>query len=95
MLIPSVGCPLGCNFCSTSALFGGKGKSVNFFETGDELFAEMVRLENKLSVNSFFIMDENFLFHRKRALRLLALMEENDKSWALNGSWRKMTKAGP
>ncbi|MGD0845922.1 MAG: cobalamin-dependent protein, partial [Geobacteraceae bacterium] len=25
ILIPSVGCPLGCNFCSTSALFGGKG----------------------------------------------------------------------
>ena len=24
-LIPSVGCPLGCNFCSTSAMFGGKG----------------------------------------------------------------------
>lgn len=84
MLIPSVGCPLGCNFCSTSALFGGKGKSINFFETGDELFAQMVRLEDKLGVKSFFIMDENFLFHRKRALRLLDLMEENDKSWALN-----------
>ena len=26
-VIPSVGCPLGCNFCSTSAMFGGKGKS--------------------------------------------------------------------
>src|SRR5208282_4113276 len=25
-LIPSVGCPMGCNFCSTSAMFGGKGK---------------------------------------------------------------------
>ncbi len=84
MLIPSVGCPLGCNFCSTSALFGGKGKFVNFFETGDELFAEMERLERKLKVNSFFVMDENFLFHRQRALRLLELMEENDKSWALN-----------
>jgi len=84
MLIPSVGCPLGCNFCSTSALFGGKGKFVNFFDTGDELFAEMERLEQKLKVNSFFVMDENFLFHRKRALRLLELMEAHDKSWALN-----------
>ena len=28
-------------------------------------------------------MDENFLLHRKRALRLLELMEENDKAWAL------------
>ena len=29
---------MGCNFCSTSAMFGGKGKFVNFYETGDELF---------------------------------------------------------
>ena len=28
-------------------------------------------------------MDENFLLHRKRALRLLELMEEHDKAWAL------------
>ena len=26
-IIPSVGCPMGCNFCTTSAFFGGKGKS--------------------------------------------------------------------
>ncbi|MCH5376600.1 MAG: cobalamin-dependent protein, partial [Planctomycetes bacterium] len=29
-VIPSVGCPMGCNFCSTSAMFGGKGKFVDF-----------------------------------------------------------------
>ena len=28
-------------------------------------------------------MDENFLFHRKRALRILELMKQHDKSWAL------------
>ena len=40
-MIPSVGCPMGCNFCTTSAFFGGKGKFLNFFETGDELFDVM------------------------------------------------------
>jgi len=82
-LIPSVGCPLGCNFCSTSAMFGGKGKFVNFYESGDELFDLMVQFEEKMKVQSFFVMDENFLFHRKRALRLLELMEKNDKAWSL------------
>lgn len=82
-LIPSVGCPLGCNFCATSALFGGKGRFVHFFETGDELFDVMVQLEKASGTQSFFVMDENFLFHRRRALRLLALMKEHDKSWSL------------
>jgi len=82
-LLPSVGCPVGCNFCSTSALFGGKGKFVNFYETGDALFSVMCQLEEKLKVRSFFTMDENFLLHRKRALRLLELIEQNNKSWSL------------
>jgi len=83
ILLPSAGCPVGCNFCSTSALFGGKGKFVNFYETGDELFSVMCQIEKKLNIRSFFTMDENFLLYRKRALRLLELMEKNNKSWAL------------
>ena len=83
IVVPSIGCPMGCNFCSTSALFGGKGKFKNFYESGKELYEVMADLENKLNVTSFFIMDENFLLHRKRALSLLELMEKNDKSWAL------------
>lgn len=82
-LIPSVGCPLGCNFCATSALFGGKGRFVHFFETGDELFDVMAQLEEQSGTQSFFVMDENFLFHRRRALRLLELMKAHDKSWSL------------
>lgn len=83
-LMPSVGCPMGCNFCSTSHMFGGKGHFVNFYNTGDELFEIMCGLESKLGVRSFGVMDENFLLHRKRALRLLELMEKNNKSWALS-----------
>ena len=83
ILIPSVGCPVGCNFCSTSALFGGKGRFVNFYKTGDALFHVMRGLEKELNVSSFFVLDENFLLHRKRALRLLELMEAHQKSWSL------------
>jgi radical SAM superfamily enzyme YgiQ (UPF0313 family) len=74
---------MGCNFCSTSAMFGGKGRFVNFYDTGDELFATMCDIEARLGVNSFFVLDENFLFHRKRALRLLELLEAHEKSWSL------------
>jgi len=52
-LIPSVGCPVGCNFCATSAMFGGKGSFVNFYETGDELFDIMCGLERSLKARSF------------------------------------------
>jgi radical SAM superfamily enzyme YgiQ (UPF0313 family) len=82
-IIPSVGCPMGCNFCTTSAFFGGKGKSYNFFNTGDELFAVMEHMEHTLKVRSFFVMDENFLLKRPRAMQLLARMKQAGKSWSL------------
>jgi len=83
-IIPSVGCPMGCNFCTTSAFFGGKGKFVNFYETGDELFDVMCRIESELKVSSFFVMDENFLLHRSRAMSLLERMKQAGKSWELS-----------
>ena len=82
-IIPSVGCPMGCNFCTTSAFFGGKGKSYHFFEKGDELFQVMEHMEHAMNVRSFFIMDENFLLQRPRALQLLERMKQAGKSWSL------------
>jgi radical SAM superfamily enzyme YgiQ (UPF0313 family) len=82
-VIPSVGCPMGCNFCSTSAMFGGKGRFHDFYREGDELYRVMAGLERALGARSFFVMDENFLLHRKRALRLLELMKEHGRAWSL------------
>ncbi len=82
-IIPSVGCPLGCNFCTTSAFFGGKGKYLNFYDTGAELFGVMADMEAKLGVKSFFMMDENFLLHKRRALELLGFMKAQGKAWSL------------
>jgi radical SAM superfamily enzyme YgiQ (UPF0313 family) len=82
-IIPSVGCPLGCNFCTTSAFFGGKGKYLNFYNTGAELFEVMANMEPRLGVKSFFMMDENFLLHKRRALELLGFMKAQNKAWSL------------
>lgn len=63
---------------------GGKGKFVNFYQSGDELFEVMCKIEAELRVHSFFVMDENFLLYRQRALRLLERMERAGKSWELS-----------
>ncbi len=80
-IIPSVGCPMGCNFCTTSSFFGGKGKYLDFFKGGDELFDVMREAEAGLGTKSFFVMDENFLLNKKRAMRLLERMKQEHKSW--------------
>ena len=83
-IIASVGCPMGCNFCTTSAFFGGKGKVLNLYSTGEELFRLMEKEESSRNVKSFFIMDENFLLQKQRAMDLLALMKAAGKSWAFH-----------
>jgi len=83
-IIASMGCPLGCNFCTTSAFFGGKGKILNLYSTGEELFGLMQEAERSRRVKSFFIMDENFLLQKRRAMELLACMKAAGKSWSLH-----------
>src|SRR5262249_31154708 len=82
-IIPSVGCPMGCNFCTTSSFFGGKGRFVNFYNTGAELFEVMEGVERRLGVRTFFMMDENFLLYKRRALDLLDRMKAHAKAWSL------------
>ena len=82
-IVPSVGCPLGCNFCTTSAFFGGKGKFINFYQRGEDLFRVMCEAERELGVSSFFMMDENFLLYKRRAMELLECMKAAGKAWAL------------
>lgn len=82
-IIPSVGCPMGCNFCTTSAFFGGKGRFVNFYETGKQLFDIMCNVEQRLNVRIFFMMDENFLLYKQRALELLDQMKQHGKVWSM------------
>ena len=82
-IIPSVGCPIGCSFCTTSSFFGGKGKSVTFLERGEDVYRAMCEAEAALGVQSFFVMDENFLLDRPRAIQLLECMKRGRKAWTM------------
>ena len=77
LLVPGVGCVNGCSFCCTSHFFGKQYTA--FLETGDELFETACRIADERGTDAFFIMDENFLKNRERALRLLALMEQHQR----------------
>jgi hypothetical protein len=77
LLVPGVGCVNGCNFCSTSHFFG---KSYTpFLDTGKALFETACRVADERETDSFFVMDENFLKNRDRALELLSEMENRQR----------------
>lgn len=82
-ILTSVGCPMGCNFCTTSEFFGGKGRFVNFLPRGEDVFRVMCDAEQALGARAFFVMDENFLLYKPRALALLDLMKRHGKAWSL------------
>jgi radical SAM superfamily enzyme YgiQ (UPF0313 family) len=68
-----VGCVNGCSFCCTSHFFG---KSYSpFLGTGKEIFDTCCRLADERGTDEFFVMDENFLKDRQRAMELLEEME--------------------
>ncbi len=77
LLVPGVGCVNGCNFCSTSHFFG---KSYTpFLDSGKALFETACRVADERGTDSFFVMDENFLKNRDRALELLSEMENHQR----------------
>jgi radical SAM superfamily enzyme YgiQ (UPF0313 family) len=77
LLVPGVGCVNGCSFCCTSHFFG---KSYTpFLDTGKALFEIACRVADERGTDSFFVMDENFLKDRDRALELLSEMERHQR----------------
>jgi len=79
ILLPGVGCPNGCKFCSTSHYF--KFEHISFFPTGRELFDICVKMEKEYGCKDFFVMDENFLKNKKRAMELLELLKKHNKKY--------------
>ncbi len=77
LLVPGVGCINACKFCCTSHFFGKAYTS--YLSTGKQLFATARAIADRRGTNEFFVMDENFLKDRERALELVEEMERNER----------------
>lgn len=77
LLVPGVGCVNGCSFCCTSHFF--QKEYTPFISTGKALYETCVHIADSRGTDEFFVMDENFLKDRERALELLAEMEANER----------------
>jgi len=75
VLVPGVGCVNGCSFCCTTHFFGKA--YTPFIRTGKEMFELACRIADERGTDIFYVMDENFLKDRARAMELIEEMERH------------------
>ncbi|MBT3984044.1 MAG: hypothetical protein HOE90_22000 [Bacteriovoracaceae bacterium] len=69
MIFAGLGCPNGCDFCSTSHFF--KREHIKLLPTGDNIF-EVMKKHREIDPNmDHTILDEDFLLNKKRGLSFL------------------------
>jgi len=82
LLVPGVGCVNGCAFCSTSHFFGKSYTA--YLSSGQQLYDTACRIADERGTRDFFVMDENFLKERERALELMHLMERDQRFFSFS-----------
>jgi radical SAM superfamily enzyme YgiQ (UPF0313 family) len=94
IIIPGVGCQNSCRFCATSHKFDRQ--YTPFLRTGRDIFAACRKSEEKIGVDDFGLMDENFCKDPYRARQLLEEMEKHGKAYAFStfSSAETITKLG-
>ncbi len=82
IIIPGVGCQNSCRFCSTSHKFDRQ--YIPFLPTGRDIFLACRNSEEKLGIDDFGLMDENFFKDPYRARQLLEEMEVHGKAYTFS-----------
>jgi radical SAM superfamily enzyme YgiQ (UPF0313 family) len=82
IIIPGVGCQNSCRFCCTSHKFDRQ--YIPFLRTGRDIYMACHKSEEKLGIDDFGLMDENFCKDPYRARQLLEEMEKNGKAYTFS-----------
>ena len=83
-----LGCPNGCDFCSTSHFFDRR--YVRFSETGRHLYEALMETRacarrDGMNMESFVLIDEDFFTHERRAREFLDCVREGGEPLSLFG----------
>lgn len=83
-----LGCPNGCDFCSTSHFF--KRTYIPFVKTGRELYDLLLENERQAQrrgeeLSGFIVIDEDFFLQERRAREFLACVRSGGRSFPLMG----------
>jgi radical SAM superfamily enzyme YgiQ (UPF0313 family) len=74
-IVTGLGCQYGCEFCVTSAFFDCEYQP--FLTTGTELFELIRKQYSEEKLKSFWIIDENFLLNKQRAMEFRDMLANN------------------
>ncbi len=75
LITSGFGCPNACEFCCTSAYYGGQ--NVRFLESGRDVY-EVMRLLAKRGIDSSLIFEEDFALYRDKVEELGSAIERHD-----------------
>jgi len=83
-----LGCPNGCDFCSTSHFF--KRTYIPFVKTGRQLYDLLLENERQaelrgVELSGFIVIDEDFFLQEQRAREFLACVRGGGRSFPLMG----------
>ena len=68
IILAGLGCPNGCDFCSTSHFYNCK--HIPLLKTGKDIWDVILKIDEKLNTRLVGIMEEDFLLYKKRVLEL-------------------------
>ncbi|MCC6131773.1 MAG: cobalamin-dependent protein [Acidobacteria bacterium] len=81
MVFAGLGCPNGCDFCSTSHFF--KRKHIRLLPTGRDIHGVIQRYLEIEPEMSIAILDEDFLLNRRRAMELRDCVVESGRALSI------------
>ncbi|MFA5138539.1 MAG: hypothetical protein WC728_04835 [Elusimicrobiota bacterium] len=81
LVFAGLGCPNGCDFCSTSHFF--RRRHIPLLPTGKDIFQVLRRYQDADPELRFTVLDEDFLLNRRRAEEFLACVRESGRTFSI------------